>query len=133
MSEDAKRYDGPIEAFYAPLVAKIDPRRVRQRFWPKLWRTIGLIPFSEDIASAWYCALDPLTPARVKVVLMSALAYFVLPVDMIPDVLLSVGFTDDATVLATAIGVVGAHIKERHRKSARQRLGKPEAAPDADG
>ncbi len=128
MSSETERYDGPIEIYYPPLVATVDRARVRKRFWPKLWRTIGLIPFSEDIAAAWYCAVDPLTPARVKIVLMGALAYFVMPVDMIPDVLLSLGFTDDATVLATALGVVGAHIKGRHRRSARERLGKPEEA-----
>jgi uncharacterized membrane protein YkvA (DUF1232 family) len=132
MSGDVKRYDGPVEVFYPPLVAKADARRVRRRFWPKLWRTIGVVPFSEDIAAAWYCAVDPRTPTRVKVVLMGALAYFVMPADMIPDVLAGLGFTDDATVLATALGIVGAHIKEAHRVSARRRLGKPDQPPDPD-
>lgn len=131
MSDDVKRYEGPIEVFYPPLVARPDRTRVRKEFWPKLWRTIGRIPFAEDIAAAWYCAVDPRTPARVKVVLMGALAYFVMPADMVPDILLSIGFTDDATVLATTLAVVGAHIKDGHRKSARRRLGKTE--PDDDG
>ncbi len=125
-----ERPRGPIEVFHAPLVATMDPQKVRERFWPKLLKTLGVIPFSEDIAAAFYCAVDPLTPTRVKVVLMGAVAYFVLPADLVPDLLLGIGFTDDATVLATALGVVGAHIKPRHRHSARQRLGKPEPTPD---
>jgi uncharacterized membrane protein YkvA (DUF1232 family) len=128
----AERPRGVVEVFYPPLVPKMDPRKVRERFWPKVWKTLGVIPFSEDIAAAFYCAVDSRTPTRVKVVLMGALAYFVLPADMVPDLLVGVGFTDDATVLATALGVVGAHIKPRHRRAARERLGKPEPAADAD-
>lgn len=128
----AERPRGAVEVFHPPLAVPMSPQKVRERFWPKLWKTLGVVPFSEDIAAAFYCAIDPLTPARVKAVLMGAVAYFVLPADMVPDLLIGVGFTDDATVLATALGVVGAHIKQRHRRAARERLGKPEPAREAD-
>ena len=130
MSGEAKRYQGPIEIFHPPLAVKLDPQKARKRFWPTLWRVAGRIPFAEDLAAAWYCAVDPKTPTRVKAVLMGAVAYFVLPADMIPDVLLGIGFTDDATVLATAIGIVGAHIKPRHRDQARTRLKTRAPEPD---
>jgi uncharacterized membrane protein YkvA (DUF1232 family) len=132
MADERERIERQVEVFHPPLVTPGARARVRERFWPKLWRVIGRVPFSEDLAAAWYCAVDPQTATRVKVVLMGALAYFVIPADLIPDLLLSVGFTDDATVLATALGVVGAHIKERHRKSARRRLGKPEPPPSTE-
>ena len=124
-AEPARRYEGEVEIFHPPLVAAVDPRRTARRFWPKFWRVAGRIPFAEDLAAAWYCAIDPDTPKRVRAVLMGAAAYFVMPADLVPDILVSVGFTDDATVLATAIALVGAHIKERHRERARFRLGKP--------
>jgi uncharacterized membrane protein YkvA (DUF1232 family) len=57
-------------------------------------------------------------------------AYFVMPVDMLPDVIAGLCFTDDATVLATALGVVGAHVKERHRAMARRLLRLPEPIGD---
>lgn len=126
----AARPRGEIEVFHPPLAVRMSPQKVRERFWPKLLKTLGVVPFAEDIAAAFYCAFDSETPARVKVVLLGALAYFVMPADMIPDVLLAAGFTDDAAVLATALGVVGAHIKPRHRRQARARLGKPEPAED---
>lgn len=132
MSDDAEPYDGPMEVFHPPLAVKLDPARARRRFWPTFWRVAGRVPFADDLVAAYYCAVDARTPARVKAVLMGAVAYFVLPADLIPDVLVAVGFSDDATVLATALGVVGAHIKPRHRRQARARLGKPEPPPEDD-
>ena len=106
----------------------VDPRtaeaRVKGKFWPKFWKVLGRIPFSEEIAAAWYCARDPNTPARAKAVLYLALAYFVLPADLLPDIIAAVGFTDDATVLAAAIGIVGAHVKDAHRAAAHELLRK---------
>ncbi|TNE59968.1 MAG: DUF1232 domain-containing protein [Alphaproteobacteria bacterium] len=95
-----------------------------EAFWTKTRRTLGKVPFLEDAVAAYYCALDPATPTRVRGVLLTALAYFVLPTDMVPDFILGFGFTDDATVLATAIGVVSGHIREPHRIAANQFLEK---------
>jgi uncharacterized membrane protein YkvA (DUF1232 family) len=109
-----------------------DPRRFDagrlRAFWPKVWRVVGRVPFSEDLVSAWYCWADPKTPAHVKAVLAGALAYFVIPTDLVPDVIAGLGFTDDATVLATAVGLAGAHIRRRHKQAARRLLRKTENA-----
>jgi uncharacterized membrane protein YkvA (DUF1232 family) len=58
----------------------------------------------------------------VQVSLLGALAYFVLPVDFMPDVLPLLGFTDDAAVLVTALRLVAGHIRPDHREAARQVL-----------
>jgi uncharacterized membrane protein YkvA (DUF1232 family) len=89
-----------------------------EQFWTKVRRTLGRVPFMDDAVSAFYCAQDPDTPRRVRGVLLGALAYFVLPVDMIPDLVVGFGFTDDATVLATALAMVSGHIKPAHRDQA---------------
>ena len=107
-----------------PIPTERQQRRTKRKLLPKLLRVAGRIPFADDLA--YYCALDPQTPVKVKLVLFAALGYFVLPVDAIPDVLTGLGFTDDATVLATALGIVGAHIQEPHRVAARRLLGLPE-------
>jgi len=109
-----------------PIPTERQRRRTRRKLLPKLLRVAGRIPFADDLAAAYYCAIDPQTPVKVKMVLFTALGYFVLPVDAIPDVLTGLGFTDDATVLATALGIVGAHIREPHRIAARRLLGLPE-------
>lgn len=108
-----------------PIPTDRQRKRTKRKLIPKLLRVAGRIPFADDLASAYYCALDPQTPTKVKLVLFAALGYFVLPVDAIPDVLTGLGFTDDATVLATALGLVGAHIREPHRIAARRLLGLP--------
>jgi uncharacterized membrane protein YkvA (DUF1232 family) len=93
-----------------------------RRFWAKLRRVLARVPFAEDLVAAYYCAFDRDTPGYVRVVLFGALAYFVLPTDMVPDVLAGLGFTDDASVIAAAIAAVGRHIEPRHRVQARERL-----------
>ncbi|MBN8994174.1 MAG: DUF1232 domain-containing protein [Rhizobiales bacterium] len=96
--------------------------RVRSRFWRTFRRAARAIPFAEDLVAAYYCALDPAVPARVRGVLLAALAYFILPFDAIPDMIAGLGFTDDATILLATIGMVRAHITEVHREAARRAL-----------
>jgi uncharacterized membrane protein YkvA (DUF1232 family) len=104
-------------------------RLVARDFWRKLLKVAGKIPFAEDLAAAYFCAVDPATPARVKGILIAALAYFVLPFDAIPDFIAGFGFTDDAAVLAMAIRLVSRHLKEGHYERARTALRRfPEAA-----
>ena len=58
----------------------------------------------------------------MKAALIGALAYFVLPMDAVPDVLPVIGFGDDAAVLAAAIKLVTSHITPDHREAARRTL-----------
>lgn len=103
---------------------------VRRRFWPKLRANLGRLPFVDDLLAAWFCAVDPATPPRVKAVLFGALAYFVLPVDMMPDFVAGLGFTDDATVLLAAVQAVRGSLKPGHYERARAAL---ESGPEAPG
>ncbi len=102
--------------------------RVRRGFWAKARRVAAGLPFAEDLLAAYYCAFDHATPLQVKAALLGALAYFVLPFDVIPDFLPVLGYTDDAAVLATAIRLVAAHILPAHRDAARRVLQELQAA-----
>jgi uncharacterized membrane protein YkvA (DUF1232 family) len=97
-------------------------KRVRAKFWPTLKRAIRVVPFSRDLVAAYYCAMDPKTPFRVRGVLLAALGYFVLPIDFVPDMFLMVGFTDDVAVLAAAFRMVQAHINDSHYDAADRAL-----------
>lgn len=101
---------------------KSDEREVRRGFWRKLRRVAARLPFAEDLVAAHYCAFDRQTPLRVKAAFVGALAYFVLPADLVPDVLPVIGYADDAAVLAAAIKLFASHIKPDHREAARRAL-----------
>ncbi|MCR4282761.1 MAG: YkvA family protein [Bauldia sp.] len=96
--------------------------RVRRKFWATFRKAARYIPFADDLVAAYFCALDPETPHRVRAVLLAALAYFILPFDAVPDILAGVGFSDDVTVLVAAIALVRAHITPAHREAARRIL-----------
>ena len=104
---------------YDPARFEDDRRRVRRGFWAKLRRVAGRIPFAEEAAAAYFCAGDRATPLHVKAALMGALAYFVIPTDMIPDFLAGLGLTDDATVFYLTWQTVAKHVTHDHRDKAR--------------
>jgi len=90
--------------------------------WDKVRRNLHRIPFAEDALAAGYCALDPRTPSYAKSILLGAVGYFVVPTDAIPDFILGLGFTDDASVIALALGTIARHMKPEHRDRARALL-----------
>lgn len=96
--------------------------RVKREFWKKLKRVIGRIPFAEDLVASYYCALDTKTPLSVRATLLGVLLYFIMPVDLIPDFIVGLGYTDDAALLYTAIRTLAAHIRPEHREKARRAL-----------
>ena len=93
-----------------------------RQLWAKLGRVLAHVPFADDLLAAYYCALDEKTPARARAMLFGAVAYFILPVDAIPDFVLGMGFTDDAAVIAAVIALFGRHVNDGHRARARERL-----------
>jgi uncharacterized membrane protein YkvA (DUF1232 family) len=101
-----------------PSVVKVNEARVTRGFWPKITRTAARIPFADQALAAWYAARDPQTPMAAKGMIFAGLAYFVLPVDAIPDIFAGIGYTDDAAVITAVLAMVGANIKRRHRDKA---------------
>jgi uncharacterized membrane protein YkvA (DUF1232 family) len=99
-----------------------DERIVKRGFWGKLRRTAGRVPFAREAVAAYCCATDPATPMRVKAIILAALAYFVVPTDLIPDVILGLGFTDDIAVFWAAWRAVSGHITDAHFERARKLL-----------
>jgi uncharacterized membrane protein YkvA (DUF1232 family) len=99
-----------------------DESGLRQRIWNKLKRETANIPFVEDALTAHYCAFDRNTPLYVKLALVGAVVYFLVPDDLIPDSIPVLGVADDAAVLAGAMKIFAAHIKPEHRQAAKLML-----------
>ncbi|AGU98042.1 MULTISPECIES: YkvA family protein [Vibrio] len=93
-------------------------------FWRKMKNSIKKA--GEEIAvmgiKSWLAMADSNTSVRHKAILGGALAYFVLPTDMVPDVLAGVGFTDDMAALTLAANSVGNAITDEHEAQAREKL-----------
>ena len=105
-----------------PGQSRRDERKVKSGFWEKMRKNAGRIPFSEDVVTAYYCAMDPKTPTRMRGLLLAALAYFIMPIDTIPDFLAGLGLTDDLSVLTVAITTIQMHVRDEHRVAARKQL-----------
>ncbi len=93
-------------------------------FWRKMKNSVKKA--GEEIAvmgiKSWLAMADSNTSVRHKAILCGALAYFVLPTDMVPDVLAGVGFTDDMAALTLAANSVGNAITDEHEEQAREKL-----------
>ena len=112
---------------------KIDIEAARQHADPadyeerKFWRSVGRHAArwgSEmllQVLTLYYCMADPKTPARSKAIIAGALAYTILPTDLIPDFLPVVGWGDDAAMIAWAGYEVVTSINDTHREKARRR------------
>ena len=108
-----------------PAVVRVNEQKVRTGFWPKIRKVGARVPFAGDALAVWFCARDPKTPAPAKALTLTALAYFVVPTDVVPDFIAGLGFVDDAAVFATLMTMLGRHLKPEHRaagKAAIQRL-----------
>ena len=101
-------------------------------FWDKLKA------FAQKIGSTglfyalvlYYMTLDEKVPLPQKAIIMGALGYLILPIDVIPDAILGVGFTDDIGVMLTALKAVRDNISIEHLESAEAKL--KEWFPNAD-
>jgi uncharacterized membrane protein YkvA (DUF1232 family) len=103
-----------------PSVVRLNEQRVARGFWPKIRKVAARVPFAGEALSVWYCARDAETPTAAKGMMLAALAYFVLPTDVIPDFIAGLGYTDDAAVLLALMGMVGRNVKPRHVEAARR-------------
>lgn len=103
-----------------PSVMKLNEQRVNAGFWPKIRRVAAKIPFAQQALSVWYCAKDDATPIAAKGMMLAALAYFVLPVDAIPDFIAGLGYTDDAAVFTALMAIVGRNLKPKHKLAAKR-------------
>ena len=114
---DPKAEIAPSRAL-VPAVMKLNEQIVEEGFWPKIRRVAAKAPFAKEALSVWYCAKDDDTPLAAKGMMLAALAYFVMPVDAVPDFIAGLGYTDDAAVFMALISVLGKNLKPRHHEAA---------------
>lgn len=66
--------------------------------------------------------LDADTPPQVRLTVLAALTYLLIPMDLLPDLLPAVGFSDDLVALTTLLGACWRHRTPEIRQRAQRRL-----------
>lgn len=69
----------------------------------------------------YYATLDKRLPLKDRLMVLAALGYFILPVDLIPDAM-PIGFTDDMAALTFVLKQVWGNLTTETKTKARTRL-----------
>lgn len=77
---------------------------------------------ASTVLQLYYLARSPEVPLWAKTAIFTALGYFVLTPDAIPDVTPVVGFSDDLAVLTSALAGVASFMTPELRAKVRERL-----------
>ena len=67
-------------------------------------------------------ALDPFTPTQVRISLIAALTYLIMPFDLFPDFMPLVGFSDDFVALTAVLSIWSKYMTPSIRARAERKL-----------
>jgi len=70
----------------------------------------------------FYTLQQATTPKLAKSIIVGGLGYFILPADLVPDIIPMVGFTDDMTALISVLLAVALFINEDTKIKAKEKL-----------
>ena len=70
----------------------------------------------------FYVLQKPNIPLKAKATIIGALGYLISPIDIIPDFIPVLGFSDDAAAIAVALVVVSAYIDEEVNAKAKAKF-----------
>ncbi|MDP2361394.1 MAG: YkvA family protein [bacterium] len=124
--------DAPLDLQALPTLGNVRARRQAEEtvrtfdqkgFWKKVGRLAKILPFIRTAVAMFYCMIDGATPLPVKAAVAGALAYFVMPLDLIPDFLPIVGYGDDAGVVTATYALVRSYVSAEHYARADHKLG----------
>lgn len=100
--EDEKKFEEKVEY-------------IDEQFPKKLKKSEKRISFLEDVIALYKYLKDDSVKWYRKLIVVSALLYFISPIDNIPDLAPLVGYLDDLGVIAAAIKYIGSEIQPYYR------------------
>lgn len=95
-----------------------------KKFWTKL-KNVALKAGQSVVYVAlllYYTLQKPELPKKAKVTILVALGYFIFPFDLIPDLAVGIGYTDDLGALSLALFQVAMHIDDQVKANAKGKL-----------
>lgn len=89
-----------------------------------LWSVIGKVgkTVAKPALTLYYVLQADTTPASKKALIVGALGYLILPIDLIPDFIPVVGWTDDLAALAAVLKLVSDHVTEDIKRKVESKL-----------
>lgn len=107
-------------------LSKYRKRFSENKFWQKLSR-FAAAAGAKAVYSAlllYYAYKRSETPAWAKRMIIGVLGYFIVPIDVIPDLSFLVGYTDDLGLLSFALVTIAAYVNDDVRTNAREHMKK---------
>ena len=116
MGQDTKRASqATVEA--TVIDSELVDENVLRRLLVRAGRTLA-----SPALEALELLLDSSTPSPVRLTMLAALSYLLMPADLVPDILPVAGFSDDLVALTTVIGVWRNHLTPAMQARAQSRL-----------
>ncbi|TFB14222.1 DUF1232 domain-containing protein [Filobacillus milosensis] len=94
----------------------------------KLWEKVQKVAKKAGVSAIYavlllyYTLQKPEVPKKVKTTIIGALGYFILPLDLMPDAIVGVGYVDDLSVLVFAIYQASNYVDHEIKAKAREKL-----------
>ena len=79
---------------------------------------------AQPALEAFEMVISASTPPQVRVTMLAALTYLLMPMDLVPDLIPVAGFSDDLVALTAVISLWNSYITTDIRNKARQKLDK---------
>ena len=95
-----------------------------KKFWNKIKKCANIAGLKVTYVALllYYVLSDPDVPTIDKAKIYGALGYFILPLDLIPDFIPFVGYSDDLAALAWATHAVWSNITPQMKERAKEQL-----------
>lgn len=109
-------------------VDDIDPKYAKDfsddSFWEKVkgvLKSAGL-PLIYKAFQLYYVMMRPDCPIHIKAAIVATLGYFISPIDLIPDFVPFVGFSDDLAAIVAALVMAQMYVDENVKRQAREAI-----------
>lgn len=83
---------------------------IEENLWSKVQRVGKKISFAKDVVALYNYMKDPYVSWHRKAIVVMGLAYFISPIDTIPDIAPLIGYLDDLGVITAVIKFLGSEL-----------------------
>ena len=116
-------YKGATSTEYTYEAEVIDSSVVDESILRKVLVRAGRT-LAQPALEAFEILIDPSTPTQVRMTMLAALTYLIMPMDLVPDLIPIAGFSDDLVALTAVISLWSGHITPEMRNKAKKKLDK---------